>query len=97
MTWKDIAEAEKARLDGSIPNEWRFEIPKDAVSTLSVPKNSNVLTEAELQITETSAVDLVKQLATGGLTSVAVTTAFCKRAALAHQAVRSVQFQTPLF
>jgi amidase len=40
-----------------------------------------------LAITESTAVDLVSEMAAGKLTSVAVTTAFCKRAALAHQLV----------
>merc|ERR1712000_651575 len=87
MTWEDTAGAEKARLEASIPQEWRVTIPQDVKSTLSLPQETNVLTETELQITNTSATELVKQLGAGQLTSVAVTTAFCKRAALAHQAV----------
>ncbi|KAH6677865.1 amidase signature domain-containing protein [Plectosphaerella plurivora] len=87
MTWEETAKAEKARVEESIPAEWRIETPKDNDSSLSLARDSGLLTEDELQITETSAVDLVKGLATGKLTSVAVTRAFCKRAALAHQAV----------
>lgn len=52
---------------------------------MGVPKSCGILTAGELAITESSAVDLVSQLAAGKLTSVAVTTAFCKRAAIAHQ------------
>lgn len=54
---------------------------------MGVPKSCGILTSEELAITESSAVDLVSQLAAGKLTSVAVTTAFCKRAAIAHQLV----------
>ena len=43
----------------------------------------------ELQITNSSAVDLVAKLAKGELKAVAVATAFCKRAAIAHQVVCS--------
>lgn len=54
---------------------------------MEYPKISGIMTDVELAITESSAVDLVTQLADGELTSIAVTTAFCKRAALAHQLV----------
>lgn len=54
---------------------------------MSFPKESGIMSEEELKITESSATDLVHQMASGKLTSVAVTTAFCKRAALAHQLV----------
>lgn len=55
---------------------------------MSFPRQSGILTEEELSITESSATQLVRDIAAGKLTSVAVTTAFCKRAALAHQLVR---------
>lgn len=88
MNWKSRAEEKKQRLEASIPAEWRIESPPSDVSTFSYPKESKLLTAEELSITESSATDLVKQMAAGELTSVAVTTAFCKRAALAHQLVR---------
>jgi len=58
---------------------------------IDYPKKSGILSAEELTITESSATDLVAQLASGKLTSVAVTTAFYKRAALAHQLV-SLQY-----
>jgi amidase len=88
MTWEETAKAEKARLEASIPAEWRVKVPEDNDSSMTLARDSGLLSEEELQITESSAADLVKNLAAGKLTSVAVTTAFCKRAALAHQAVR---------
>jgi amidase len=49
------------------------------------PQSSGIMTAEELAITESSAVDLVSEMADGKLTSVSVSTAFYKRAALAHQ------------
>lgn len=86
MTWKETAEVEKARLEASIPHEWR--IPRtDSEDFLDLPKLAGILSEDELRITNTPAVELVKLLAAGEITSTTVTTAFCKRAAVAHQAV----------
>lgn len=55
---------------------------------MDVPRDCGLLSEKELEITERTAVDLVKRLAKGELTAVEVTAAFCKRAAIAHQMVR---------
>ncbi|KAL2808217.1 amidase signature domain-containing protein [Aspergillus granulosus] len=83
--WKSIAAQKKSAIEATIPAEWRLEtLPADD-SILSFPKSSGILTQDELAITESSATDLVRDLAAGNLTSVSVTTAFCKRAALAHQ------------
>lgn len=89
MAWKDEAEAKKKKIDETIPEVWRIQANLTDISAMSVPKDSGLLTTDELLITETSATDLVKKLAGGELSSVAVTTAFCKRAAIAHQLVRS--------
>ncbi|CEN59802.1 Putative Acetamidase-A [Aspergillus calidoustus] len=83
--WKSVAAQKKAALEASIPAEWRIEqLPTDG-SVMSFPKTSGILTPDELAITESSATDLVRDLASGKITSIAVTTAFCKRAAVAHQ------------
>lgn len=89
MDWKTRAEEKKQRLEASIPAEWRIDSLPSDVSAFSYPKKSQLLSAEELGITESSATDLVKRMASGELTSVAVTTAFCKRAALAHQLVRN--------
>jgi amidase len=86
-TWQDAALKQKARVAEAIPPEWRLKSIPTTDSVMSVPKESGILTPEELAITEAYAADLVKDLATGKLSSVAVTTAFCKRAALAHQLV----------
>lgn len=89
-SWEEIAADKKNRISESIPQEWRIKsIPTD-VSVMGYPKESGIMSKEELAITESTAVDLVAQMAAGKLTSVAVTTAFLKRAALAHQLVSSV-------
>ena len=87
MAWQEKAAAEKARIDESIPSEWRLKNSDALAFNLELPTKSGLLTGDELAITESSAVDLVAKLSQGALTSVAVTTAFCKRAALAQQLV----------
>ncbi len=80
-------EDKQARIAASIPPEWRVKGKPTDDSVMAYPKQSGIMSTDELAITESSAVDLVAQMAAGKLTSVAVTTAFCKRAALAHQLV----------
>ncbi|KAH6957760.1 amidase signature domain-containing protein [Ilyonectria sp. MPI-CAGE-AT-0026] len=87
MEWETRAADKKTRIDASIPAEWRIETPQSGVSVMPCAKEGGILSADELAITESSATDIVKRIAAGDLTSVAVTTAFCKRAALAHQLV----------
>ncbi|KAL5345357.1 Acetamidase [Pseudogymnoascus australis] len=85
MDWKSLAAKKRSSLEASIPPEWRAKTLPTDDSVMSFPRESGYLTPEELVITESSATELVQDLATGKLTSVSVTTAFCKRAALAHQ------------
>jgi hypothetical protein len=93
MTWEDIGKKARARLDESIPSEWR--VPKDKMppadqaSALDTPASSGLFSEDELSITTSSATHIVQKIASGEWTAVDVTRAFCKRAAVAHQLVRS--------
>lgn len=88
MNWQSAAAKKKSSLEATIPLEWRIKSFPPSDSAMSFPRQSGILTEEELNITESSATQLVRDIAAGKLTSVAVTTAFCKRAALAHQLVR---------
>jgi amidase len=92
IAWGEIAADKKARIEASIPPEWRLMSEPVGVSVIDYPEKSGILSSVELAITKSSATDLVAQLAAGKFTSVAVTTAFCKRAALAHQLVRHMLF-----
>jgi amidase len=85
MDWKTLAAEKKSNLEASIPTEWRIKTLPTDDSVMSFPGRSEILTREELNITESSATELVQDLASGKLSSVAVTTAFCKRGALAQQ------------
>ncbi|KAI9158302.1 amidase-6 [Paramyrothecium foliicola] len=85
MSWQERAADKKKRIDATIPEAWRIKDVPTAASVMDYPRQSGILSTEELDITESSATDLVHKIAAGELTSVAVTTAFCKRAALAHQ------------
>lgn len=91
-SWEERVADKKSRLEKTIPPEWRIKTPPTGDSFMSYPKESGILSNGELAITESNATDLVRKLADGELTSVAVTTAFCKRAALAQQLVRIAIF-----
>lgn len=88
--WKTKAAEKRDAQLASIPKEWRLSEP------LPKPKNtyeylltSGVLTKEELEITETvDAMILLRKMASGALSAVQVTRAFCKRAALAQQLIR---------
>ncbi|KAL4947815.1 Acetamidase [Aspergillus filifer] len=84
-SWEEKAADKRARLAKTIPEEWRLKTLPTTDNVMDVPKTSGILSDKELEITGSSATDLVSQLASGKLTAVEVTTAFCKRAALATQ------------
>lgn len=84
----------------AIPKEWildpallqglqmPWETFKNNMIALNLPQKSGILTSRELEITGSYTVQtLLEELATGVLTSAEVVTAFCKRAAIAHQVV----------
>lgn len=86
--WRDIAARKKAEQLARIPEAWRLpdSTNYEQSNVLKVPRQSDLLTDVELQITEDyDATELVDELAKGNLSSKAVATAFCKRAAIAQQ------------
>ena len=87
-TWEQRAADKRARLDKAIPAEWKIQSPPTQDSVFDYPEKSGILSPKEIEITNSSASDLVPKLAKGELKSVDVTLAFCKRAALAQQLVR---------
>ena len=88
--WQDIAQEAQEYRDASIarvqPNLAQLpeNLPKDVTK---IP--GTVLSRKEVQITEMPPEDLLRVLASGELTAVAVTTAFLRRAALAQKLVCS--------
>lgn len=97
-SWRQIAAEAQARLKRSIPAEWQIAEdklpPNSRLDVIGVPAESGILSQHELDITETLAVDIVKKLANGEWTSEEVTLAFCKRAAC-HDCSRWVQSRVP--
>ncbi|KAL3496408.1 fatty-acid amide hydrolase [Aspergillus germanicus] len=91
--WRVLVTKKRAELDGQVPVEWR--LSESFLATIpasgrliedDVVRRSGILTEAELDITENySASELLPKLACGDVSSLQVTTAFCKRAAIANQ------------
>lgn len=85
--WKQIGKDKADSVLSLIPKEWRIEkIP----SPQEQPDITNgyiqqFLDDKEVQITESDAVEIVKNTSTGKWTAVEVAKAFCHRAALAHQ------------
>lgn len=86
--WEQLAADKRARIASTIPSEWLIrDLPSDD-NVFGFPKASGLLSAREIELTESSATELVAQMAEGKLKSVDVTLAFCKRAALAQQLVR---------
>ncbi|KAL7946823.1 amidase signature domain-containing protein [Trichoderma barbatum] len=87
--WINVSTEARAKLNDSIPAEWRIaqnKLPPDSqLDVTSFPSECGILSQHELDITESFAIDIVRKLAAGEWTSQEVTTAFCKRAAIAHQ------------
>ena len=95
--WKAKGQAKLASTTAKIPSAWKLsdDILKDGGltsprSVLNVPRESGILTERELKLTEEyDATDLVKKLASGEIGAEELTVALCKRAAIAQQLVCS--------
>lgn len=97
--WRELVAAKQTALRREIPSEWLLKpdllasLPVHSSASVrlleaDVPRRSGILSDIEFDITENySAGQLVQELASGRLSSLAVTTAFCKRAAIAQQLV----------
>jgi amidase len=89
--WQKIAVAKKAEQASRIPSEWKLSAQalKDAETTVDlrpIAASSGILSEQEIKITEEyDATGLAAEIAKGTYTAVEVTTAYCKRAAIAQQ------------
>ncbi|RAK87162.1 fatty-acid amide hydrolase [Aspergillus costaricaensis CBS 115574] len=91
--WRTLVARKRKQLDAQIPSEWRLTekflatIPANGrLIEADVVRGSGILSEKELSITENySATELLDELSKGAVSSVDVTTAFCKRAAIAQQ------------
>ena len=95
-SWRDLCASRKQRQLDAIPKEWLIQTPPDEQrNVLDVPRTCGLLTPRELEITHTDNVQvLLDKLHTAEWSAVEVTTAFYKRAIIAHQVVRASLFST---
>lgn len=102
VSWQTKVAAKQQESHAAIPEAWRLpdsivnalvyplEEKPNRLIELDIPRKSGILSEKELDITEQNTVtQLLAKLASGELTSLEVTTAFCKRAAIAQQLVNA--------
>lgn len=100
-SWESRAAEKRTKAAEGIPDAWRLpshildelklplESSKNDLISLDIPRKSGILSEIELEITESYTTgELIKKLAIGSFTAVQVLTAFSKRAAIAQQLVR---------
>src|SRR4051794_24047738 len=98
MAWQDIVAEKQKAADGLIPSGWKLsetiwgslslplESNPNRLLTLDIPRRSGLFCSRELEITEEyNTAQLLDALRNGQLSSLEVTTAFCKRAAVAQQ------------
>jgi amidase len=90
QTWTKVVEDKKARQEASIPKDWLLkDLPaKDIQDVWRFPEQCGLLSAKELEITATPVDLLLVKLADATWSAVEVTTAFSKRAIVAHQIVR---------
>lgn len=88
--WQTLCAERKQKQVDSIPTDWIISLPQDKyINVQHVPEECGLLSVREIEISNTTDVDvLLSALATGVWSSVEVTTAFYKRAIIAHQLVR---------
>ncbi|TCD60219.1 hypothetical protein EIP91_010541 [Steccherinum ochraceum] len=86
--WRALAADKKHRQEAAIPKEWRIPpVPDTQLDVTSVPEKCGLLTEKELEITNTDVTTLLARLSSAQWSSVEVTLAFYKRAIVAQQVV----------
>jgi len=97
--WKDLVAAKQQECEQKIPPDWRLSTDEVAFAKQTprlieadIPRRSGLLSDLELDVTENyTASQLLVKLASGQVSSLDVTTAFCKRAAIAQQLVSVVK------
>ncbi|KAF1732290.1 Acetamidase [Beauveria bassiana] len=89
ISWRDRAAAKVADTASKIPPHWRLK-PQDLQrakeqKNLTGPFIESFLSQNEVEITALASCDLVEKLANSTLSSLEVSEAYCKTAAIAHQ------------
>ena len=88
--WREIVAQKRKEQAATIPKDWILDnLPlKGVLNVVDFPEKCGLLTPKDIEITNTEVHVLLEKLANGIWTSVEVTTAFCKRAIIAHRLVR---------
>lgn len=92
MNYETISAEKRLQRQGKIPQQWLLQLEKyqDTTNLIDIPTTCGVLTNIELDITSNyDATDLLRRMREGIWSAEQVTVAFCKRAAIAQQLVRS--------
>ena len=89
--WQAIAARKREERESRIPSEWKIptpQLPDKSIKDIhAFSEDSGLFTNRELEITGSTASEVVAKVATGEWTAVEVTKALCKRAAVAQQLV----------
>ncbi|KAI0757016.1 general amidase [Daedaleopsis nitida] len=87
--WQDLVVIKRRRQQAAIPSEWVLKSLPDStvLDVRGIPEQSGILSPRELDITNADVETLLHNLASSIWSSVDVTTAFYKRAIIAHQLV----------
>ncbi|KAL4869380.1 hypothetical protein BDV12DRAFT_196430 [Aspergillus spectabilis] len=90
-TWETQARKAQNILQQSIPKQWMVPTdqlpPVNQLNVVDFPRESGILTDKELSITEMSATALVAAMGEGRISSEEVVVAFLKRSVIGHQLV----------
>ena len=87
-SWQERAQEKREAILAAIPKEWHIENPPiEKQVDVSGKYVQQYLTQREIEITETTADEIVKYTVSGRWKAEEVARAFCHRAALAHQLV----------
>ena len=87
--WRQLAEDKRKRRDDLLPRQWILSNPPPTtlLDVTHIPEQSRILTEKEVEITNTLVEVLLEKIENKTWSAVEVTTAFAKRAIIAQQLV----------
>lgn len=92
--WEEFCAQKRKEIGAKIPPEWVLEpsIIHQAKSMrrTSGPFIENLLNQSTRDLTAKTSIELIEDLRRGSNTAYEVTSAFCRRAAVAHQIVSSM-------
>src|SRR3954464_4852602 len=87
--WQEIVSAKRLLQSATIPKDWILKRipPKETLNVTNIPEECGQLTDKEVEITNSEVDVLLDRLSKGVWSAVEVTTAFSRRAIVAHQLV----------